>query len=269
MCSSNCAHWKIRFWVSLPTNKLCTLLPLTRSLPLPPILQTLPHNYFKERLSITLQQRFVYTTGRHESLVKSDVYRLSDSSNLIVIKRQPKTRPRKPENRTLRIVSWNARSVCNKSTQINEIVTSSDIDLFCITESWLSGEGQNGTVLYDLIPPGYELINSPRNSGNNGGGIAILYKTSLPIIPTPLPSEHYDSFEMSEISLQTLSRKLLILCLYRPPSSSKPTFLSDLESLLSSRIDANTEIIVPWRSQHSRQPRDNPFQSPTRDSRYI
>ncbi len=56
----------------------------------------------------------------------------------------------------LTIATWNCRSVNNKSNFISETISSQNIDILCLSETWLRADSQNGTVITDLLPPGFK-----------------------------------------------------------------------------------------------------------------
>ena len=75
----------------------------------------------------------------------------------------------------------NARSIRNKDTIINEHIVEHKWDVFAITETWISKNGDDATIA-EVTPPGYTFQHVARASGR-GGGVAIVhcntYKTKL------------------------------------------------------------------------------------------
>ena len=72
---------------------------------------------------------------------------------------------------------WNARSVNNKVDFISDIVISNNIDIFTITETWITqGKEHSVCMLRDLLP-GYKLKSLPR--ATRGGGLALLYRSDF------------------------------------------------------------------------------------------
>ena len=72
----------------------------------------------------------------------------------------------------------NARSVCNKSLELQIYITERSIDLCAITETWLKPDNQ--VSLADITPSGYKALSKPRLEGR-GGGIALIYKKYITI----------------------------------------------------------------------------------------
>ena len=71
----------------------------------------------------------------------------------------------------------NARSVCNKTLAIKDLIVDYKIDLMGITETWLRADGSD-VISGELCPNGYRFVHSPRSSGI-GGGVGILFKSSF------------------------------------------------------------------------------------------
>ena len=62
-----------------------------------------------------------------------------------------------------------------------EISTSKEdngVDLFFVTETWLSAQGDEAKTV-ELVPSGFDVKSFPRQSRSRGGGIATVYKSNL------------------------------------------------------------------------------------------
>ena len=57
----------------------------------------------------------------------------------------------------------NTRSVRKKTLPVKDLVVDQDVDIFAITESWLSSESDE-FIIRDLCLTGYEFHNVPRGS---------------------------------------------------------------------------------------------------------
>ena len=83
-----------------------------------------------------------------------------------------------PIKKKVSMCLWNARSVGNKTTFITEYLKEHDIDVICITESWLNAN--DAVIIGECTPPTYSFMNYPRGDGtDNHGGIAVIYKTAM------------------------------------------------------------------------------------------
>jgi hypothetical protein len=62
----------------------------------------------------------------------------------------------------MEVCLFNARSVCNKVTDITEYLLDNDLDIMAITETWLKHDEQDNQITVgDLKPVGYELEHVP------------------------------------------------------------------------------------------------------------
>ena len=119
---------------------------------------------------------------------------------------------------------FNARSIVNKLSQFQSFVLSSNIDIICVTETWLT----NGIFDQEILPHNYCVHRNDRKS--RGGGVLIATKSS---INASLISK---SDHLEVISLH-LHLQLLLCCTYVPPNSSVShvndlvSYISDLTSL--------------------------------------
>ena len=57
----------------------------------------------------------------------------------------------------LTLFSLNCRSVKNKALSIADLVTSRNIDILALTETWL-GTSIDAQVLFELVSPGYDIL---------------------------------------------------------------------------------------------------------------
>ena len=78
----------------------------------------------------------------------------------------------------LNIASFNARSVKNKTLFLCDFVIENEIDILCITESWL--QEQELSIAKEIAPEGFSVKNAPRQNGWSGV-ILIIYKSNFKI----------------------------------------------------------------------------------------
>ena len=65
-------------------------------------------------------------------------------------------------NLSLNAATINYESANNKPTDIAEYITEQDIDVCCLTETWMTENDLVTTV--ELYPPGYDMKSIPRMS---------------------------------------------------------------------------------------------------------
>ena len=95
----------------------------------------------------------------------------------------------------------NARSVRNRVAEIRHYIVDNDADMLIIIESWLSL--QYNVAINRLVPDGYKIKPQAREN-RRGGGVAILYKStvSVDIKRQGMPSRNSD--KMLSISWKTI-----------------------------------------------------------------
>ena len=133
----------------------------------------------------------------------------------------------------------NARSVCNMSLELRELIIDDKIDILCITETWLR-DGDTATIA-KLVPDTHVLYHVPRPSGL-GGGVGVVLSRSFQ------SSKFFDrscpSFECLELNVSQNNKKFSIYIIYKPPNTPMSSFASDFESFLL-ESEGN-----PWDSTH-------------------
>ena len=81
------------------------------------------------------------------------------------------------------VASFNAQSVkgndiCCKRCEISTFIKDNGVDLFFVTETWLSAQGDEAKTV-ELAPSGFDVKSLKRQSRSRGGGIATEYKSTL------------------------------------------------------------------------------------------
>ena len=122
--------------------------------------------------------------------------------------------------KNLRICHINARSSRNKTHKIKDAIDDMDIDIMCISETWLYAKGDD-VKKAELKPPGYEIVSTPRIV-RGGGGLAFIYRE--PLATKDLLSELPYSpvtYEASFSQLKIDNHNVLLTCVYYPGYSKK------------------------------------------------
>ncbi|GFS21700.1 ATP-dependent DNA helicase [Elysia marginata] len=119
------------------------------------------------------------------------------------------------------------------------------------TTTWLKPKGDEG-IVSQLRPDGYaKPLNFARTTGQSGGGICVIhreYRESLDMQCTALTTMTH--FECCQCKLFINGRSLLLICIYRPPPSSKnkftpKQFLAEFETFLGGfSLNVHLPIII-------------------------
>ena len=172
------------------------------------------------------------------------------------------------------VESFNAQSVKGndmacKRCKISTFIKDNSVDLFFVTETWLSAQGDEAKTA-ELAPSGFDVKSFPRQSRSRGGGIATVYKSTLGSSITFKISFDltHTSFEVVQASITLQHNTLHFFCLYRPPPNRRNNLtdsmfteqLPDLLDYLNSL--PGFVCLVGYMNIHF----DNPLQSLTKQT---
>lgn len=134
----------------------------------------------------------------------------------------------------------NARSVVNKTAEIHDHVLDQHCDILAITETWMRPD--DPVTATELTPSGYSFHHVPRVN-RQGGGVGVLFKNE--IVLSKKSTYEASSFESVICTFQPANGKSLILVvIYRPPSSSFSTFLEEVGPCLEESTVRPHELLV-------------------------
>ena len=121
------------------------------------------------------------------------------------------------------VASLNAQSVkgndmTGKRCEISTSIKDNGVDLFFVTETWLSAQGDEAKTV-ELAPSGFDVKSFPCQSRSRGGGIATVYKSTLGSNITFKTNFDFTqtSFEVVQASITLQHNTLHFFCLYCPP----------------------------------------------------
>ena len=125
------------------------------------------------------------------------------------------------------VASFNALSVKGndmacKRCEISTFIKDNGVDLFFVTETWLSAQGDEAKTV-ELAPSGFDVKSFQRQSRSRGGGIATAYKSTFGSNITFKTNFDYThtSFEVVQASITLQHNTLHLSCLYRPPTNRR------------------------------------------------
>ena len=125
----------------------------------------------------------------------------------------------------------NARSLLSRSHIVQHHIIENNLDFVAITESWLPVEGAD-EILRGTCPAGYLGLHVPR-TGRRGGGVAVIYRNTVRCRLLSLDFVA-QSFEFLAVSLSVNSVAIVLLVVYRPPTSNVNQFSDEFACLLES-----------------------------------
>ena len=102
------------------------------------------------------------------------------------------------------------------------LIKDNSIDLFFVTETWLSAQGDKAKTV-ELAPSGFDVKSFPRQSQSRGSGIATVCKSTLGsniTFKTNFDFTH-TSFKVVQASITLQHNTQHFLCLYRPPPNRR------------------------------------------------
>ena len=135
--------------------------------------------------------------------------------------------------------SINCRSVVNKIQDIQLELALNNLDLCILTETWTM---EDDTMTPSrLCPSGYKALSISKH-GKISGGIAIVYKNDLNISITR--GQPFKTKESTCFSINTGSKVINLIAIYRPLDSNVLEFCNELANLLESKINSSGKLIL-------------------------
>jgi exonuclease III len=138
--------------------------------------------------------------------------------------------------------SLNTQSIRNKCTAIIDFIIKHELTILAINETWLTGNVTlDNAIMKDSCPPNYQSIHKPR-IGKKSGGLAFIFKTSLKTSTLPL-TVSVTTFECLPIKVTVASKTIVIINIYRPPSTCLNIFYEELADLFAHFLSIYEEVI--------------------------
>ena len=140
-------------------------------------------------------------------------------------KEQPCSNHRTSKN-ILRCMSLNARSICNKLNEFNDLVKLKKVDLVAVTETWL----HQRIMDTEILDSNYIIFRRDRPQLQRGGGVMICVKSDfISVRCRDLENENVEAV-VCELT-GTNNSKLIIAAFYRPPNMDSD-YLRNLVNVL-------------------------------------
>ena len=152
-----------------------------------------------------------------------------------------KTDSTSTKSQTIRCSTVNTQSIRNKHYDFLHHISTEEIDVCLVTETWLQNKDRN--IMAALKEGDYSFISSPRlNTTTFGGGIGLLHNKLL-------KASHKSSFEAAEFSVLAGNTPLQIIGIYRLQySPSHPvscnTFIEEFSDFLEQALPIYDNPII-------------------------
>ena len=138
----------------------------------------------------------------------------------------------------LKIGQLNVRSLTAHLDQVNLLLLRERLDVLCLSETWLTETVDTSTLLF----PGYTICRRDRSVKKTGGGVAILYRSSLKAEQLRVPS---GSSTLEALWLQIASRSSIVAgMVYRPPSGPTAPAIDCLHQQLTHVLSLDRPIYL-------------------------
>jgi Reverse transcriptase (RNA-dependent DNA polymerase)/Endonuclease-reverse transcriptase len=125
----------------------------------------------------------------------------------------------------------NVRSAVQKSALIHDQIETNNLDLLVLTETWIDSKAP-AAIKKDIAPEGYNVLHVHRTGKKRGGGIALVYRSNLTVIPLAQSSDAAPTtFEVLRIKILSGTQRVNVVCVYRPPPSPNSLFFTEFSSL--------------------------------------
>ena len=157
---------------------------------------------------------------------------LSEFSNLL-----------KTRNNTLTVMQWNIRGLLNNFTNLKNILSQAEssgtyTDLIMISETHSSTQKDELAHLN-----GYNFFSKNREN-SSGGGVGIYVRHTFNVTCRDDLTSGYTSFELVILETKIGRKNYLLVEIYRPPSSSIRTFLTEYNQLLKVLNQQKCELVI-------------------------
>lgn len=138
----------------------------------------------------------------------------------------------------------NSRSVMNKTELIEDLLFSNKLNYLIIVETWLTGNDiLDNTILAEICGQNFSSLSWPRIN-KKGGGLALIYRNGLKVdMNSGLSQFKAESYEFASVTLSFSSKSIVLIIIYKPPSTSLSLFSSEFTELCSLLLGYN-EIII-------------------------
>ena len=138
--------------------------------------------------------------------------------------------------------NWNARSINNKTSEVCDLIQEYNLDLLAVTESWLTARTKTSTMAQIMSSlTSFDYISQDRK-GRAGGGICVLFRDTLTV--QQQSNVECKSFELLDLLITSVTDKLRLVIIYRPPNTKTELFLTEFSSILEILAIAEEKLLI-------------------------
>ena len=145
----------------------------------------------------------------------------------------------------LKIGLFNTRSVHNKLHHIAESLNEFDLDILCLTETWLFPSDID--IVRAALPKSHSIAHVPRTTttGAPGGGVTLIYSLAISNIKHGMAAFQASSFELMGASFSCHRQTINIYIVYRPghPGTDR-AFMKEFGSFLDGLLLVGGNSII-------------------------
>ena len=125
----------------------------------------------------------------------------------------------------------NIRSIRNKLCFVSETLQEHDLDILCITETWLLS--CDIATVGASLPGSYSFLHGPRLTATKGVGVGLIYRRALSSMKMVGNQIEVSSFEIIEVSFSLCLQTFKLAIVYRPghPDTDR-TFMNEFGMFL-------------------------------------
>ena len=138
---------------------------------------------------------------------------------------------------------FNIRSMRNKLGFVIELLHEFDLDVLCLTETWLFPSDID--IIRAALPRSFSISHIPRMSGAGvGGGVAVIHSNVLDA-KHEISNSQFSSFEFMEIRFACHGEAIHIYVIYRPghPGMDR-VFMEEFGSFFDSLLEVSGKILI-------------------------
>ena len=182
---------------------------------------------------------------------KIDIKNKNNHNNSNLVSSTPKS-----TNRPCKFLMFNAQSICNKTTEINDFIIDEKPDFVLISETWLN---ENNSFMGDQITPTGYVMTEVSRPDKRGGGTAIISKSAYN--PTIKQTTSFQTFETICNDIKLPNDILRVACVYRPPSAPNKQFYDEITVFLEEISLDNCVLVIAGDFNVHMDKKNDPFAS--------